>query len=77
MHPLLFLATDRDREHRAAADQLALAKRVRAARAARRSPWRRHLAIALAVVSRSSAAAVRRLDACLGEELAGRTASAR
>ena len=77
MHPLQFLATDRDREHRATAERYALARRVRAARAARRSPWRRYAAIALASVSRSSAAAVRRLDACLADELAGRTASAR
>jgi len=77
MHPLLFLATDRDREHRATAERYALAKRVRAARGARRSPLRRSLAVALAAVSRSSAAAVRRLDARLADELVGRTASAR
>jgi hypothetical protein len=77
MHPLLFLATDRDREQRAAADRRALAQSVRAAGAARRSPARRQLAIALAAVSRGSAAAVRRLDACLADELVGRTASAR
>jgi hypothetical protein len=77
MHPLIFLAIDRDRELHAAAARHSLARRVSATGHARRSPLRRHLALALAAVSRGSAAAVRRLDACLADELVGRTASAR
>lgn len=78
MHPLTpFLAAELDRERRAAAARRPLARRFRATREPRPSPVRRRLAIALAAVSRSSAAAVRRLDACLADELAGRLAASR
>ena len=78
MHALsLFLAMDLDRERRVAADHHSLERRVRAGRVTRGSAVRRQLAIALAAVSRSSAAAVRRLDACLADELVGRLASSR
>ncbi len=74
---LLFLAMDLDRERRAAADHRSLERRVRAGRVSRRSAVRRQVALALAAVSRSSAAAVRRLDARLADELVGRLASSR
>jgi hypothetical protein len=79
MHALsFFLAMDLDRERRADADHRSLERRVRAGRrVARRSAVRRQVALALAAVSRSSAAAVRRLDACLADELVGRLASSR
>lgn len=78
MHALsFFLAMDLDRDRRAAADHRSLERRVRAGRASRPSAVRRQLAVALAAVSRSSAAAVRRLDACLADELIGRLASSR
>jgi hypothetical protein len=78
MHALsFFLAMDLDRERRAAADHQSLERRVRAGRASRRSALRRRLALALAAISRGSAAAVRRLDACLADELVGRLASSR
>ena len=78
MHPLTpFLAAELDRERRAAAAEHALARRFRDTREPRPSPVRRRLAIALAAVSRGSAAAVRRLDDCLADELAGRLAASR
>jgi hypothetical protein len=78
MHALsIFLATDLDRERRAAADRYTLERRVRGPRGARRSAIRRRLALVLAALSQVSAAAVRRLDACLADELAGRLASSR
>jgi hypothetical protein len=78
MHPLTpFLAAELDRERRAVAARRSLERRVRQTADIRRSPVRRRLAIALAAVSRSSAAAVRRLDDCLADELAGRLAASR
>lgn len=78
MHALsFFLAMDIDRERRLAAAHRSLERRVRGTRGSRRSAVRRQLAIALAAVSRSSAVAVRRLDACLADELVGRLASSR
>ena len=78
MHALsFFLAMDLDRERRAAADHHSLERRVRASRGTRRSAVRRQLAVTLAAISRGSAAAVRRLDACLADELVGRLASSR
>ena len=78
MHPLMmFLAIDIDRERREAAGRRSLARRARTDGAAPRSTVRRRLALALAAVSRGSAAAVRRLDACLADELAGRLAASR
>lgn len=78
MHALTpFLATDLDRERRAAATHRSLDRRARASRASRRSPVRRQLAVALAAISRSSSGAVRRLDACLADELVGQQTSSR
>jgi hypothetical protein len=77
MHPLIFLATDLQRERRDAAARHSLARRAGTAGAAPRTSLRRHLATALAAVSLGSAAAVRRLDTCLADELVGRTASPR
>ena len=78
MHPLTpFLAAELDRERRADAAQRSLARGSRAIQGPRPSPVRRRLAIALAAVSRSSAVAVRRLDDCLADELAGRLAANR
>ena len=77
MHALsFFLAMDLDRERRVAADHRWLERRVRASRVARPG-IRRQLAVALAAISRSSAAAVRRLDECLADELVGRLAASR
>ena len=78
MHALsFFLAMDLDRERRAAADHRSLERRARAGRVSGGSAVRRQVALALAAISRGSAAAVRRLDACLADELAGRLASSR
>jgi len=78
MHPLMmFLAIELDNERREAAARRALEQRARATAPAPRSTTRRRLALVLAAVSRSSAAAVRRLDACLADELAGRLAASR
>jgi len=78
MHPLMmFLAIDLDRERREAAAHRSLERRARRNGLAPRSTVRRRLALALAAVSRGSAAAVRRLDACLADELAGRVAASR
>jgi ribosomal protein S7 len=78
MHSLMmFLALELDHERREAAARRALEQRARAITPAPRSTVRRRLALGLAAVSRSSAAAVRRLDACLADELAGRLAASR
>ena len=78
MHLLTpFLALELERERRAAAERNSLARRARHPDDARRSLLRRRLAIALAAVSRGSASAVRRLDSCLADELAGSLASSR
>jgi hypothetical protein len=69
------LAIDIDNERRAAAARHSIARSVRAAAGPPRSPVRRHLALGLAAVSRSSAGAVRRLDACLADDLAAGLAS--
>jgi hypothetical protein len=62
----LDIAADRARE----ADQNRLAAIARGARLSRPSPVRHGLAVAAAGVSRAAAAAVRRLDDCVAEELA-------
>jgi hypothetical protein len=78
MHMLTpFLALELERERRAAAERHSLARHTRPTDAAPRSVVRRRLAIALAAVSRGSASAVRRLDSCLADELAGSLASSR
>jgi ribosomal protein S7 len=78
MHPLTpFLATELDKERRADAARRSLARRARDTGDVPRSTVRRQLALALAAVSRGSAAAVRRLDECLADELAGRLAASR
>lgn len=71
MHLLIpALATDIDNERRAAAARHSIARSVVAAAGPQRSPVRRRLALGLAAVSRTSAGAVRRLDACLADDLA-------
>lgn len=69
MHLLIpYLATDIVNERRADAARHSLARSV-GAPGLHRSPVRRRLALGLAAVSRSSAGAVRRLDACLADDL--------
>ena len=78
MHLLTpFLAVELERERRAAAARRSLERRTRQSSDARRSTPRRVLAVVLAAVSRGSASAVRRLDSCLADELAGSLASSR
>ena len=70
------LAIDRMRER---AEQGAKAQRLTIAVAAARgrSPVRRRMALALARVSRASAAGVRRLDSCLADDLGRQLAANR
>lgn len=76
MHLLIpALANDIDTERRAAAGRHSIARSIRTAAGPQRSPVRRHLALGLAAVSRTSAGAVRRLDACLADDLAAGLAS--
>lgn len=76
MHLLIpALANDIDNERRAAAARHSIVRFVGAAAGPQHSPVRRHLALGLAAVSRSSAGAVRRLDACLADDLAAGLAS--
>jgi hypothetical protein len=63
------LAADHARELRRDAARQHLATLAAAAREPRISPIRRGLARALVAISRASAAAVRRLDACLADDL--------
>ena len=78
MHLLTpYLAIELERERRAAAARRSLARRASESGDAPRRTVRRRLAVALAAVSRGSASAVRRLDACLADELAGSLASSR
>lgn len=65
------LAMDRERERTTERAQARYAALV-ALREQRPSPIRRRLALALANVSRASAAGVRRLDACVADDLVGR-----
>jgi len=66
-----YLAMVIEEERRAEADRRSLARRAAAAgRGPRRASVRRRLALGLAAVSRISAVAVRRLDACLADDLA-------
>jgi hypothetical protein len=77
MHLLIqYLAKDIDDRRRADASRHLLTHRGIAA-GPHRSAARRRLAIGLAAVSRASAGAVRRLDACLADDLAGQLASSR
>ena len=78
MHLLTpFLAVELECERRAAAARRSLERRTMPSSDARRSTLRRVLAVVLAAVSRGSASAVRRLDSCLADELAGSLASSR
>jgi hypothetical protein len=78
MHLLTpFLALELERERRVAAERQSRARRTSLPKDAPRSAVRRRLAIALAAVSRGSASAVRRLDSCLADELAGSLTSSR
>lgn len=64
------LAADQTTERRRAVDRRHTTVRGRADRGA--GPVRRRLAAALAAVSRASASGVRRLDACVADDLARR-----
>ena len=70
------LAMEYEQERRAAARKWAIERQVPTA-GARRSAARRRLALGLAAVSRASAGAVRRLDACLADDLLATLASSR
>jgi hypothetical protein len=70
------LAIDRMRE-RATEGETARRLSLAGAREVGGGTVRRRLAVALARVSRSSAAGVRRLDACLADDLAGHFAANR
>jgi hypothetical protein len=63
------LAADYARDRQRDADQRRLATLVAASRTPRTSPIRRFVALGLVAVSRASAAAVRRLDACIADDL--------
>jgi hypothetical protein len=65
-----YLAMVIEEERRAVTDRRSLASRAAAGRGPGRPSMRRRLALGLATVSRVSAAAVRRLDACLADDLA-------
>jgi predicted protein tyrosine phosphatase len=64
-----FLAADYLLERRRAADHRHLTALVAIAGEPRTSPFRRVLAHGFATISRASALAVRRLDACLADDL--------
>ena len=71
-----FLATDIARELRRDAEHAALVREARAMRGgAGHASIRRLTALAFAAVSRSSAAAVRRLDDCIADDLTARLAT--
>jgi hypothetical protein len=72
-----FLAADIDDQRRADAARHAIASQRRSVAGRDRLPVRRRLALVLAAISRTSAGAVRRLDACLADDLAGRFATSR
>ena len=70
MHLLTpFLATDHIAELRREAENQRLVTLAQPARVARNSPLRRGLALGLVAISRASAGAVRRLDACVADDL--------
>jgi hypothetical protein len=71
------LAMEFEQERRAAARRRAIERQLAPATGPRRSSARRRLALALAAVSRTSAGAVRRLDACLADDLLATLASSR
>ena len=78
MHLLIpELARDIDHERHAAAARWTVERQLTAATGPRRSSARRRLALGLAAVSRTSAGAVRRLDACLADDLLATLASSR
>ena len=71
MHPLTpLLLADILRDRQAEAERRALAAHARAGAPRRPSSIRRGLAITFLTISRATAAAVRRLDACLADDLA-------
>lgn len=78
MHLLIpVLARDIDNERQAAAVRSVMARQIASAVRPRSSSARRRLALGLAAVSRTSAGAVRRLDACLADDLIAKLASSR
>lgn len=70
------LVMDSERERTSEREDARLAA-LAALREGDRSSVRHRLAVVLASVSRASAAGVRRLDACLADDLAGQFASNR
>ena len=71
MHPyfLYAQAVQRDRMHELETEEHRLLAELRAERAGEPSRIRRSVALALAAFSRGSAAAVRRLDECVADDL--------
>jgi hypothetical protein len=69
MYPYAIIALDLANERAREAAQDRLAAQARAGRPVRTSFPRRALANVLALVSRGTAAAVRRLDACVADDL--------
>ncbi|HEV8401936.1 MAG TPA: hypothetical protein VGQ31_02745 [Candidatus Limnocylindrales bacterium] len=71
MHPLLLYsqAVQRDRFHELESEEHRLLAELRATRDGETSRVRRSAALVFAALSRGSAAAVRRLDACVADDL--------
>jgi hypothetical protein len=77
MHPLLLYtqAVQRDRFHELESEEHRLLAELRASRQGETSRLRRSAALMLAALSRGSAAAVRRLDECVADDLGRALAS--
>ena len=77
MHPLFMYsqAVQRDRVHELETEEHRLLAELRAARAGETSQVRRSAALLFAALSRGSAAAVRRLDECVADDLGRALAS--
>ena len=77
MHPLFMYsqAVQRDRVHELETEEHRLLAELRAARAGETSRVRRSVALLCAALSRGSAAAVRRLDECVADDLGRALAS--
>jgi hypothetical protein len=71
MHPLFLYsqAVQRDRFHELESEEHRLLAEFRASRAGETSRVRRSAALVLAALSRSSAAAARRLDECVADDI--------
>lgn len=77
MHPLFLYsqAVQRDRFHELESEEHRLLAEFRAAHESETSGLRRSAALVLAALSRGSAAAVRRLDECVADDLGRALAS--